>query len=113
MGKSRKRPREAGTARVVVGIAWYSPFQLKRLREVSADPDVLEPTHREWVASYQRTARDLTEQGLEVRKVFVDVSELEKWCRHKNLLIDGEARAQYVLERVQQSHSVESAISDE
>ena len=113
MSRSKRRSQKPGNIPVVVGVAWYSPSQWKRLREVSADPDQLEQTHREWVATYERATRELAAQGLTMVKVPVEVSELEKWCRERNLAIDGGARAQYVLETVQRSYPVRNAIVEQ
>ena len=113
MSRSKKRPQKSGSIPAIVGVAWYSPSQWQRLRDVSADPDQLEETHREWVACYERATLELAAQGLKVVKVRVDVSELEQWCRDKNLTIDGAARAQYVLETVQRSYRTQSANSEQ
>jgi hypothetical protein len=90
---------------VVVGVAWYSPSQWARLRQVSADPGQLEQTYLEWLTTYERTTRHLAAKGLRLRKVPVDVGELEKWCHERNKPNDGDARAEYVLEVVQRRHA--------
>jgi hypothetical protein len=72
---------------------------------VSADPEQLEQTHMKWLKTYERTTRDLAAQGMKLMKVPVDVGELEKWCHERNKPINGEARAEYVLEIVRRSHS--------
>ena len=92
MSRSKRQSQKRENIPVVVGVAWYSPSQWKRLREVSADPNQLEQTHHEWVATYERTTRELAAQGLTVVKAPIAVSELEKWCRERNLTIDGAAR---------------------
>jgi hypothetical protein len=113
MAKSKNVSKKTGTSPGVVGIAWYSPSQWKRLREVAADPEELEQTHREWMESCKRTMAELANRGLNLVKVPVDVSELQKWCQRKNLIVDGRARAQYVLEWVQRNHAARIAISEE
>jgi hypothetical protein len=113
MGKSKKHGRDSEMAALVVGVAWYSPSQWKRLKEVSAEPEKLHPTYRKWVEAFERTMGELTERGLKTTKVRVDISELQKWCGHKKLRIDGEARSQYVLEWVQKNHAAQGAFSKE
>ena len=66
---------------VVLGIAWFRPDQWDLLRSVSADPDVLEPTHGEWEKLARRTIQDLARQGILARKVDVDVERLQAWCK--------------------------------
>jgi hypothetical protein len=111
MGTRKKRLRKAAGVPVVIGVAWYSPSQWARLREVSADPELLEQTHQEWVATYERTTRDLAATGMMLRKVPIDVAELEKWCRERKKPIDGSARAEYVLEIVQRDHATLDVVS--
>ena len=111
MGKRKKRLRKAAGVPVVIGVAWYSPSQWARLREVSADPEQLEQTHREWMAIYERTTRDLAANGLMLRKVPIDVADLEKWCRERKKPIDGSARAEYVLEIVRRDHTTLEVVS--
>ena len=105
MSKTKKRLRKSSGMPVVVGVGWYSPSQWARLRQVSADPDQFEQTYMEWLTTYERTTRDLAAQGMSLREVPVDVGELEKWCHERNKPIDGDARAEYVLEVVQRRHA--------
>jgi hypothetical protein len=113
MSKSKKRSYDRGSPELVVGIAWYSLSQWRRLREVSADPKELEQTYEEWRASCERTMGELAAEGVRAHKVPVDVSELEKWCRRKNRPVDGNARAAYVSEWMQRNVPAQSAISEE
>jgi hypothetical protein len=103
--KKKKRKRQSPVGEIVIGVAWYSPSQWVHFREVSADREEVEETHTEWLASYERLISDLAAKGIRVLKVPVDVEELEKWCRERNKAIDGDARAEYVLEIVQRSHA--------
>src|SRR6185436_19468212 len=112
MSKTKKRLRKSPATPVVVGIAWYSPSQWARLRQVAADPDQVEQTYLEWLTTYERTTRDLAAQGLSLRKVPVDIGELEKWCHERNRRIDGQARAAYVSQIVQRLHATLDIIGD-
>ena len=105
MSKRKKRSRKSSVVPVVIGVAWYSPSQWARLREVSANPGQLEQTYLEWITTYERTTRELAAQGMTLMKVPVDVGELERWCHERNKPIDGNARSEYVLEIVQRSHA--------
>jgi hypothetical protein len=111
MGKRKKNLRKAAGGPIVVGVGWYSPSQWARLREVSADPDQLEQTHQQWVATYERATRALAAKGVILKKVPIDVGELEKWCREREKPIDGSARSEYVLDIVQRDHATLDVIS--
>src|SRR5262249_5485823 len=90
---------------------WYAPSQWARLREVAVDSKQLEQNYLDWLATYERTTQDLAAHGMMLRKVPVDVEELEKWCRERKKPIDGNARTAYVLEIVQRSHGALDVIS--
>ena len=88
--------------KTVVGIAWYRPEQWKLLREVSADVKNLEETHSEWMAEANKTLAILKQQGVAFVKVDVDVEELVKWCSEKGVKIDGAARSEFAVHKLQQ-----------
>ena len=111
MGKKKRLQKKAAGVPVIIGVAWYSPSQWARLREVSTDPKQLEQTYQEWMAAYERTTRGLAAKGMLLRKVPIDVAELEKWCRERKKPIDGEARTEYVLEIVQRDHATLDVVS--
>lgn len=83
------------SAVTVVGVAWFRPEQWPRLREVSADADLLELTHAEWLIHATRTLKRLRKTGIDARKVPVDVEKLLEWCEGKHRPVDGSARADY------------------
>jgi len=85
---------------VVVGIAWFRPDQWELLRSLSADAEVLEPTHAEWQKLARRTVRDLAGQGILARRVDVDVDRLQAWCKAQDRPLDASARAAYATERL-------------
>ena len=85
---------------VVLGIAWFRPEQWDLLRSVSADREVLEPTHGEWEKLARKTIQDLAHQGILARKVDVDVKRLQAWCEAQQRPLDASARAAYATERL-------------
>jgi hypothetical protein len=80
---------------VVAGIAWFRPDQWELLRALSADADVLEPTHAKWQKLARRTVRDLALQGILARRVDMDVNLLQAWCEAEHRPLDASARAAY------------------
>ena len=113
MRKTRKRLRRSSGAPVVVGVAWYSPSQWTRLREVSADQAQLEQSYTEWVSTYEHRARELAASGLRMVRVLIDVTELGKSCRERNKAMNGAARSEYALEIVQRSQTTLDAVGNE
>ena len=79
----------------VVGLAWFRPDQWQRLRDISADCDLLELTHSGWERIATRTLKRLRRSGVNVKKVAIDVEELFRWCTETNRPVNGEARAEF------------------
>jgi len=80
------------------GIAWYRPEQWSRLLEISADREDLENTFAEWEQLATEKLRSLRAEGLQVKKIIVDVEKLLAWCLSRGLSVDSTARSQYVSE---------------
>ena len=78
------------------GIAWYRPEQWSRLLEISADREDLENTFAEWEQLATEKLRSLRAEGLQVKKIIVDVEKLLAWCLSRGLSVDSTARSQYV-----------------
>src|SRR5439155_4621072 len=79
---------------IVAGIAWFRADQWQLLRSLSTDADELEKRYEEWVAIAEKTVQDLASQGVFVRKVEVDVNELQAWCWAQKPPLGPSARAQ-------------------
>ena len=78
------------------GVAWYKHEQWDRLLEISTDSDQLESNYEEWIEQAYQGFRDLSDSGLTVKIIHIDVEELLKWCRANNRPVDGTARSEYV-----------------
>lgn len=78
-----------------LAIAWYKPWEWKRLREVAADPERMEATHAEWLRSAKKVLHELQRQGYEPHRVLVGVDELVAWCAEQGLPINGDARSRF------------------
>ena len=85
----------------ILGIAWFRREQWDRLLEVSADRDDLEETFDEWVQWAQQHYDGLRRSGYNVTKIDVDVEELVRWCRQRGRPVDGEARSEFTVEKLQ------------
>ena len=89
-----------------LGIAWYRPEQWSRLLEVSEDREDLERTFAEWEQQAEEKLRALRAEGLDIKKVTIEVEELLAWCQNRVLSVDASARSHYVsdLLRKRDSH---------
>jgi len=88
---SRRRPQR----KPVIGIAWYTPEEWKRLKSVAADADALDDTHRDWLKNATGHLKWLSQQGFEVIKVLIDVDEWVAWCQKNGKALDGAARSEF------------------
>lgn len=90
--------------RVIVGIAWFQPDQWPQLREVSADRESLETTHEEWERTASKTLKRLRREGIDVRKVPVDIAELVEWCNRSGTPINSAARADFASHKLREAN---------
>ena len=86
------------TTGLKVGVAWYRESQWQRLRQLSADPEMLEETYAEWAKVYEDGIRKLRTSGLVPVRVEIDVEELQAWCTAQKCPLDGSARAGFATE---------------
>jgi diphthamide synthase (EF-2-diphthine--ammonia ligase) len=100
--KKRVKALRSAGRQIVTGAAWYRSEQWTRLLEAASDRQALEPTYAEWQSNAQKAIADLTRQGIEIRKVDIDLDELLAWCRGKKCSVDAEARAAFTAEKLQQ-----------
>jgi hypothetical protein len=70
------------------------------LREISVDREKMSETWSEWEATASAKLAELRERGLDIRKVDVDVRELQAWCERGHRPIDGAARSEFVVEQL-------------
>jgi hypothetical protein len=89
----------------VVAAAWYRLDQWEQLRHVSVDASVLELSIAEWATIAFRKCAELTESGVMVVRIDVDVGELIDWCRDEGLPLDAHARAQFASWKLQLQHA--------
>jgi hypothetical protein len=100
---SREARRKAETE--VCGIAWYSPEQWDRLREISVDRDTLSDNYATWLAKAENEWLQKKDAGANAQKVPVDVNELEAWCRSRSWVTNEKSRARFVARIMRSSES--------
>ena len=59
-----------------IGFCWYQPDQWEQLRDVVPDPESLDDTYDEWKKSAIESIDELRAEGLNVKKVSVNIDDL-------------------------------------
>ena len=83
-----------------IGVAWFRVEQWQRLRDISADKQELEDTFEEWLVAAEKALVNLRANGVDARKVDVDVDQLFQWCQSKKLPVNSESRSSFVAEKL-------------
>jgi hypothetical protein len=96
---SRRRSSTTGSP-LLVGIGWYDATQWAKLKQVAADATDLDDSHADWQRNAEWTERELSQRGLHVRRVAIDVDALVAWCRERGKPINGDSRTEYTCEIV-------------
>lgn len=98
--------KSSRNTRVVMGVAWNRPEPWARLLDISVDRDQLEATHAEWRKHADKQLKRLRREGLDVRRVDVDVEELVAFCEKKGMDVNSEARAAFASDKINRSCGV-------
>lgn len=108
--RKKKRPlsRKRQDRKPLVGIAWYTPEQFERLKEVADDPDAMDDTHNEWLINATNTMRRLKKEGHQVKKVPLDIDEWVAWCQQHDKPLTRASRSQYTSEKASEGAGITS-----
>ena len=88
----------------IVGIAWFDRKQWRRLTEAVADRNELDDTYEQWQQSALEAVRMIEGRGQKVEMVHIEVESLVSWCKEKGLPVNGESRAEYVVQLVRRRY---------
>ena len=100
MKKRKKKPKHKKEN--VIGLAWYTREQWELLKQVADDAEIMDDTFSDWEQNAGNAARMLRQSGYPVGIVDIDVTELIQWCKSRNQPIDGEARTEFVIEKLRE-----------
>ncbi len=87
---------------MAAGVAWYRQEEYTLLRALASDAEDMAETYEQWLAGVTKLMRELREQGVNARRVDVDVRELAAWCEGRGRPLDGAARSEFVAQKVRQ-----------
>ena len=104
LDKVMKKPNESQN-RILVGVAWYRPEQWQRIRDISVDAVDMHDSYEEWLRSAEQNIKEISISGLDLEKVDVNSEQLILWCNIRGLEVNGQARSQYVSERLRELHN--------
>jgi hypothetical protein len=95
--RSRKKtqPQPSSKGLATVGLAWFERDQWERLRDVAADPEILDDSYEEWLEGATQLAEKLKSEGVPIQPVTVFIDALVAWCDEQQLPVDSGARAKY------------------
>jgi hypothetical protein len=100
--KKKYSPKKDSETAAILGIAWYKEEEWSHLLEISADRDELEDTYEEWLHNAEIKLHEMTEVGINLTKVYINLDELQKWCITQGRPLDGSARAVFTAEKLRQ-----------
>jgi hypothetical protein len=85
-----------------VAFAWYDAQQWARLREIAADPEVLNHTYEDWLKQAEEAVAALRARGVRAEKLPIDVDAAASWSAARGRPFNMSARAEYVAELARQ-----------
>jgi hypothetical protein len=99
-GKARlgRAWRRARRPKEIVGLAWYSEQEWRRLRELADDVAALDDTYDDWLKQAERVIAELRSNGLVIVKVVLDVEAAAEWCASAGRPFNTAGRAAYAAE---------------
>jgi len=68
-----------------IKLAYYRKKDWKRFVKIIADRESMHDTWHDWHKDFEKTKRDLTNQGFDVIDIVVDLDELTEYCRLRGI----------------------------
>ncbi len=78
-----------------VALAWYREDQWQLLLDCSTDSDKLARTYQGWLEHAEENEEKMSEAGLNVVKVDINIEDMKKWCEKSDKPVDGHSRSEY------------------
>ncbi len=88
----------------VYSFAWYSPEEWQKLKDIVSDPDSLDESYEDWRKAASNSIAQMREQGMEVVKISVKITELIEWCSSRGKEPDSEQRAEFAAYKIQKKY---------
>ncbi len=79
-----------------IKLVYYRKKDWKRFVTIIVDRESMHYTWHNWHKDFEKTKRDLTNQGFEVVDIVVVLDKLKEYCKLRGIKNDGKARSQFV-----------------
>ena len=79
-----------------VKLAYYRKKDWNRFINMIDDRESMHNTWYDWHEAFEKTKRDLINQGFDVIDIIVELDELKEYCQIRGIKNDGKARSQFV-----------------
>lgn len=80
-----------------LALAWYRQNQWQLLLDYSTDSDKLAGTYEEWLEHAEEKVREMSNDGMHVVKVDINVEDMKKWCEKSDKTININTRSEYAV----------------
>jgi len=102
--KKRIKKTNNNKGEPIIGFGWYREDQWDLFYSSAEDKNTIHNSYKEWENEASRTFSDFQKQGVNVRKIDIDMIDLFRWCKEKGLKNTGGTRAKYISEQVKKIH---------
>lgn len=100
-----KRSKKNKQATLVLGVGWYQENQWDILLEHSEDKEELSKTYAGWLEGANKGIRNIEMSGAHPQKILIDVEEMIKWCKEKEIPLNGESRSNFIALKTKEKNS--------
>ena len=83
-----------------IGIGEYLKEDYEEIRKISEDRDSLDLTWKAWKQNKENGKKRFLNQGYDIVDIIVRPMELVQYCRSRGLKINGESRANFISNKV-------------
>ena len=81
----------------LINLAYYEQKDWNRFLQMIDDNDSMHDTWQEWYKAFEKLANDLSGQGFVIKRVIVDLDELNNYCKIQGIKNDGKARSKFIM----------------
>jgi hypothetical protein len=74
-------------------------------RIVAIPQEQLAPTYTEWLVGAHAGLEKIEESGCRHQKILLDVEDMIKWCKEKELPLNGASRSSYIAMKKKENDS--------
>lgn len=78
-------------------IAFYTPEEFEKLLQVADDKEKIKETFEEWLEGALGACSNLEKEGMKPIPHYINVDELEKWCKENKVKNTSQERSKYVI----------------